>query len=315
MMTLMIGFSLLGAALVVQASQPAPVVTISAAELARAPHLTIAREPVWRVGGDADGPYGFARMVGGTFKRGGVAILESNPPEVRLYDNSGKHLSSFGRKGRGPGEFENLQRLVPHVGDSMVVAQINRVSVFDVTGRHGRTVSTANAANVLATPYRMLSDGSLLAATRPMPTPQDRTSQREGVRRDSTRIVVLAPDGANVVMDLGRRLIGETVVARSGQGWIHTAPAFGPSLLMEGGDSLVFLLQTDAPTFDVLRGRSGQKVRTISMSLTPRAVTQRDRDEFARARRTGAAKGPNAALAVKGTEDYLKVMKYPDKMP
>jgi len=102
----MIGFSVLLTPLVVHASQPAPVVTISAAELARPPRLTMAREPVWRVGGEAEGPYSFTFIVGATFMQGGrVAVLEPKPPQVRVFDASGKHQFTFGRLGLGPGEF------------------------------------------------------------------------------------------------------------------------------------------------------------------------------------------------------------------
>ncbi|HEV8365403.1 MAG TPA: hypothetical protein VGQ52_17935 [Gemmatimonadaceae bacterium] len=312
----MSGFSVLWAVLVVQASQPAPVVRISAAQIARAPRLTIAPEPVWRIGGQADGPYAFARIVGATFSRdGGIGVLESNPPQVRLYDSAGKHRSSFGRRGRGPGEFENLQRFTPHTGDSLVVSQAYRVSVFDRAGKHGRTISTATAQTQLALAYRMLWDGSMLAATRSMPTAQEQASKREGITRDSTHIVILAANGAEIVKDLGKRPSTELMMARQGAGWVHTVRAFSAGVLMEGGDSLVFILEADGAQLDVLSASTGRQLRKIVLNLTPREVTERDREEFARSRRDGAARGPNPAIAKQGTEAYLKLMTYPRYMP
>ena len=94
----------------IQTAQPAPVVAISAADIAQAARLTIDPAAVWRIGGEAEGPYSFARIIGAVFMRNGnVALLESNPPEVRLYDQTGRHAKSFGRRGRGPGEFANLR--------------------------------------------------------------------------------------------------------------------------------------------------------------------------------------------------------------
>ncbi|MGQ0642098.1 MAG: hypothetical protein ACT4P6_15220 [Gemmatimonadaceae bacterium] len=93
----MIGFAVVLA--LHQAVQPAPVVTISAAELAHAPRLTISLQPVWRIGGNSDGPYSFTRIVGAVFMRSGhVAVLESDPSAVRLYDAAGRHIKSFGRR-------------------------------------------------------------------------------------------------------------------------------------------------------------------------------------------------------------------------
>jgi hypothetical protein len=312
----MIGFSLLGAVLVVQATQPAPVVTISTAQIARAPHLTIGREPVWRIGGEAEGPYSFTFIVGATFMRGGgVAILEPRPPEVRVFDATGKHQFTFGRLGSGPGEFSQVQRLVPHAGDSLVISQVARVSVFDGSGKHARTMNTASASLGLSLVYRMFVGGSLLATMRPLPTPQDQARKREGVTRDSIHVVVLSANGAAVAQDLGTWPSGETVLARHDSGSTVTARAFSARLLLEGGDSLIFMLQAERPRIDVRRWVDGRKLRTIDFSLTPRAVTNRDIDEYAQSARAGARRGQAAAIAVRGTEAYLKIMTYPEHMP
>ncbi|MGQ0642097.1 MAG: hypothetical protein ACT4P6_15215 [Gemmatimonadaceae bacterium] len=48
-----------------------------------------------------------------------------------------------------------------------------------------------------------------------------------------------------------------------------------------------------------------------AFSLTPRAVTARDRDEFIRSRRAAA----RTEIAKQGAEAYLKIMPYPERMP
>lgn len=55
---------------------------------------------------DEDGPYMFAGM--GAMALGGdgtVFIAEYSTFEIRAFDQSGRHLATFGRRGRGPGEF------------------------------------------------------------------------------------------------------------------------------------------------------------------------------------------------------------------
>jgi hypothetical protein len=304
--------------LLAQTPQGTPVVNISAPELARAPHLTIAGAPVWRIGGEPDGPYGFARIVGGTFMREAqVAVLEGNPPGVRLYDNAGKHVLSFGRAGSGPGEFGQVQRLVPHVGDSLVVSQIFRVSVFDGRGKHARTLSTASAGAGRAMVYRMFPDGSLLAKSSPMLTPREMAhgvQRTEGITRDTTRLVILAARGDAVAKDFGNRPSGGSAVARLEGVWVMAVPAFAADLLLEGGDSLVYVVPGGASRVEVLSAGTTRLLRTVAFDLTPRAVTARDKDEFVRGRRAGSQKnGGDRALRM--TDAYLKIMPYPERMP
>lgn len=72
---------------------------------------------------------------------GGLILYNGGPCELRLYDQSARLLSQFGRCGRGPGGFDNFRGLWPWRGDSLfVVDQLpNRYSVFDRAGVLGRT--------------------------------------------------------------------------------------------------------------------------------------------------------------------------------
>jgi hypothetical protein len=285
--------------------QSAPVVTISASDLARAPRLTISSTPIWRIGGDGDGPYGFARIVGGTFMRDGVVgVLEANPPEVRVFSATGQHVLSFGRSGRGPGEFAQVQRLVPHAGDSLVVSQITRVSVFDNRGTHSRTINTATAAG-LAIVIRMLGDGSMVARATAIPTARERP---EGITRDSGRVVILSPSGDVVERDLGFRRGGETVVARQQGMFSMMARAFSSGHLLDAGDTLLFEMHGDRPRLQVLSTRSGKLLRSVDLALTPRNVTARDRDAYVRSLRA-TIRNPDRERA------FLRVMTFPEQMP
>ena len=93
-----------------------------------------------------------------------------------------------------------------------------------------------------------------------------------------------------------------------------TMRAFGSSLLLEAADSLVLLTQSDAAQIEVLSARSGRLLRTVAFGLTPRAVTDRDKEDFASRRRAGARHN-GGDIAVRGAEAYLKLMTYPDRMP
>jgi hypothetical protein len=236
---------------------------------------------------------------------GRVAVLEPKPPEVRVFDADGRHQFTFGRLGQGPGEFSQVQRLVPHAGDSLVVSQIARVSVFDQNGKHARTMSTADASIGLSIFYRMFADGSMLASSRPIPTPRDRP---EGIVRDTSRTLVLAANATTILRDFGTRQGGETIVAHFGRGFATRARPFGAADLLEAGDTFIFCVSGESSRLAVLDVRSGRLVREARIELAPRVVTTRDRGEWERQLRA-QSRDPQIRDA------FLRVMTYPTQMP
>ena len=89
--------------------------------------------------GVVDGPpeYAFGsvdRVVGE--KNGGFFVFDSRYSQVRRYDASGKHLANIGRKGNGPGEYQQLLGMAV-LGDSVLVTwdpQNARATFFDFGG-------------------------------------------------------------------------------------------------------------------------------------------------------------------------------------
>src|SRR5687768_17513434 len=76
--------------------------------------------------------------VGGAFRfpDGRFVIANGGTQEIRVFDARGRHLSSAGRKGEGPGEFVTLRNVFPY-GDSILTYdfQLRRMSVFDGAGK------------------------------------------------------------------------------------------------------------------------------------------------------------------------------------
>ncbi|MEW5916035.1 MAG: hypothetical protein AB1762_06505, partial [Gemmatimonadota bacterium] len=300
----MLGLGVVLAVLAVQGPPP-QTAKIVAAQIDAAPHLTIAPLPVWRIGGDGDGPYSFTAAVGVPFTRdGGAAILEGNPPEVRLFDRAGKHRTSFGRRGRGPGEFEMPQRLVPHTGDSLVVAQIARVSVFDGQGKHARTMNTANASG-LSWVHRLLRDGSMLARLTPIPTARQRP---EGIVRDSALIALISAHGDTVVRRFGYRKGSGTLIARHGGAMSMVGAPLSPGSFIEGADSLVLSLDGESARLLVLSAESGNTVRSVNVEVPQRRVTEQDREAYESQLRR-STRDPERLAA------FLRVVRYPESMP
>lgn len=83
--------------------------------------------------------------------------------QVIVFDAAGRILRTLGRRGEGPGEFSSpgIRNLAVGPGDSLLVFQFGRLSVFTSEGLHVRTVRTLPASITYAS---ALSDGRLVVA-------------------------------------------------------------------------------------------------------------------------------------------------------
>lgn len=58
-----------------------------------------------------------------------------------IYDSGGREVGTFGRQGRGPGEFENVVRIDAARGDSLYLWDMSRrLTIADPSGRYVRSV-------------------------------------------------------------------------------------------------------------------------------------------------------------------------------
>ena len=60
--------------------------------------------------------------------------------ELRVFDALGNHVTTWGGRGEGPGEFSGLSQVHRWPGDSLIAlySQGRRLSVFDSEGNYGR---------------------------------------------------------------------------------------------------------------------------------------------------------------------------------
>jgi hypothetical protein len=81
---------------------------------------------------------------------------------VIKYDSLGRFVQTLGRAGSGPGEFRVVAKLAITPGDSLVVLEMGRMSLFSPTGQLARTVQTParSVGSVVPTP-----EGRLIVAT------------------------------------------------------------------------------------------------------------------------------------------------------
>ncbi|HEX7241352.1 MAG TPA: hypothetical protein VF263_13840, partial [Longimicrobiaceae bacterium] len=206
----------------------------------------LSAEPVLRIGA-LDGPpeYQFDRVVGAVRRSdGGIVVGDAGPGALRFYDAAGKFVGSSGRKGGGPGEFEEMSsvRLLP--GDSLLVFdwRRRRVSTFGPGGGFHRSVTLpGGSAAVYPMPQLIgrLPDHSLLVS---VGHPFGPGAVADGVRQDSIDYLRYSADG--VLLDTLAVLPGGESFVKGGLGafGFTTAPLlFGRSAVhaLAGGRLVV----------------------------------------------------------------------------
>ena len=106
---------------------------------------TVSAEPLVSIGtAGGESAFQLHRVADATrLADGRIVVANGGSLELLVFDAEGSHLDSWGGEGEGPGEFQELNRVRPWRGDSLIAAdpRQGRVSIFDSHGRHGRTVA------------------------------------------------------------------------------------------------------------------------------------------------------------------------------
>ena len=104
---------------------------------------TVSEHPILVLGQEAgEDPYLFT-MVRNALRDGDgrIVIADGRSKEIRFFSADGKHLSTSGGEGEGPGEFTFLGEIFPYQSDSLAATNVfeQAVQVFDSEGLWSRT--------------------------------------------------------------------------------------------------------------------------------------------------------------------------------
>ena len=77
--------------------------------------------------------------------QGNIWTLDWEDDKVRVFDKTGRLISTFGKKGQGPEEWENPVRMVVAPDGTGVILDTRKLSFFSLDGRCLKEVSTAKA--------------------------------------------------------------------------------------------------------------------------------------------------------------------------
>lgn len=198
---------------------------------------------------------------------GHIAVADRHAQEVRVFDDAGDHVLTFGRLGEGPGEFTTLWSIAELAGDTIAAVDPSggRVSLFSSAGVFGRSfpiprLPGASAPNVIG----WLTDGTLLIAA------LTRSPSRD--TRDQSTHVLYAVDRSGKILGT----LGEFPGSPLGRNGL--ALGFASRAEFAAGGNVAWVGQSGRFEL-VAHGRTGAVRRIVRLDREPRAVTQPEIDE------------------------------------
>lgn len=202
---------------------------------------------------------------------GRIWILESQAQELRVFDQSGSHVQTIGRRGGGPGEFSDALHVELGPGGDMWVMDPgnNRLSVFDTGGFYLEGRDALGGFGIVPWPGRFDEHGSYYA-----PIPDSRSAERFSfamVRHDKAFAPVdtLETPRDPVARELFEHDDGRLVAGVPFQGWLRW------QISKEG---TIWAIITDQYRLFEL-SPDGDTLRTITREFTPLPVTSGDREQ------------------------------------
>lgn len=156
---------------------------------------------------------------------GGVVIANQGTEELRFYAADGVHVRTVGRKGGGPGEFEDLWGVIRLRGDSLGAWDwtAKRLTVYDAAGTFARVVSARDVSGFAPRLGGALGDGSFAIAAGF--DPMAAMAAGSGVRDDSITVLRIDLDDGTVLDSLGPFPADQRYVQVSEDGlWMRSLP-------------------------------------------------------------------------------------------
>jgi hypothetical protein len=231
----------------------------------------------------------FVQVMGvGRLSTGGIAITNRGTNDVRIFDRTGRHVTTFGRTGSGPGEFRRIE-WIGHAGDTawFFDSGLQRVTTVLLSSKPqllGTTPITATGDRGRFDVIGRLPDGRFVVTTNVQPT----FDGPPGAHRLPGSAGIVARSGDGNVTWLGdfksatifaHHLTGDMSNAATGPiaftPWLRTATSGGQIWIGDSaGDSVVVVRARDrsrltvrlpfprrAPTKELINGARDRELR------------------------------------------------------
>ncbi len=252
----------------------------------------IGQRPLLEIGGGAAaGPTLFDDILGAArTPRGEIIVSDGATQQLRMFDATGKHLRSFGRRGSGPGEFSQIRRVYVR-GDSVIAADVYRGSaVFRLDGtlvrHHAHPVLGAYLA---IGAWGVLADGSVIETASGGPSP-DR-SRSVGTFTETHGLFRISADGRSATL---LRDVPMYDYARTTDSPDKDLVVFAPTLSVAASGNRVCFGRGETYQIQCVSG-AGAPVMTIRRDVALTPVTAQARAAYQqRVRTQGPTPGHDA---------------------
>ena len=211
---------------------------------------------------------------------GRIVVANGGTSELRFFGPDGRWMMTAGRRGAGPGEFENLGWLDVGAGDTLRTYDwsLRRLSVFSANGAFVRPVSLLIGGEVSSPrPLGMLNDGRLVAQSQNAVT----IESKPGAGRDTVPLFAL--DLVRGAADSLGRFPGHEHLIHTGKGSVSAGSLpFGKDLHVLVHNSRVYVGTADGPELLVL-GTDGRVERVVRWTAASVPVTPADIEAYTEA--------------------------------
>jgi hypothetical protein len=139
----------------------------------------------------------FRVLSGMVLRDGSIVIANSGTSQVRVYDQAGRFLRSFGKEGQGPGEFGAVAIVGVLADDSLLISDLRekRFSIFTTAGEFVRTIPVPRAMSFSYEIHGLLANRRLLVSPTAVPTSLPSSGT---VTRNPVTVVWMGLDGGTV---------------------------------------------------------------------------------------------------------------------
>jgi hypothetical protein len=274
--------------------------------------LSVEFRPLYSVGrADGSPVETFADVPAVAFdERARLYVLDRGNTRVVVFDSTGRHVRTIGRRGAGPGEFTAPSGIAIVAGNMLAVADaaLRSISLFDAAGVYLRTVPVGNVRALYPSMQSALDGGVLMQETATSRDHRDRHviyhhSLAEG-HTAVARFQTARRDSAVQIVGSGN--VRQRVLP----------PVFQPAVRFAvWSPGIIAVAATE--TYGIAISGGALPVTSIARPLRPRAVTEADREAARariRARSSSAATLPNGFTALPDL-DAAANLRFADVMP
>lgn len=269
-------------------------------------HWFLEPRPMVEIGSvEGDEAYLFTRIVEASGLPGGdLLVADRATSDFRIFDSTGRFVRRFGRKGSGPGEFQELTWVGVDPAGYITAYDgiLRRLSRFlsDGTLKQVTPVPSSPDAS-FGTVIGQFSDGSILMRSLVALPDADRPSQLStGLVRDSVGLFRISPDGSSRI-PVGR-FAGNQYVRAVGKVIAQDPAPFGLRTVIAAASNVYYLSTQEAYEIRSYRKEGGLD-RIIRRQVPPQPVSASASAEWQR-QRDGLLKriGSGAPLPPQVTE-------------